>query len=270
MKKYKRAFLLVFVLLNIYGLLCGVLYFFQENLIFHPTVLPQDYTFEFDIPFEEVIIDTPDGAQLNGLHFTVTQPKGAIIYYHGNAGDVQRWGEITQYFVQKGYAVIVMDYRGYGKTTGERSETALYEDAAQWYAYAKSAYPESQLTVYGRSLGTTFAAYVAGKHQPKNLILETPFYSLVDEAKSRFPILPIKRLLHYKFPTYSYINEVQCPITIFHGTEDGVVNYEHGKRLFDHITSPHKTFVTIPEGRHNDLVNFKEYTGAIEKAFKKR
>jgi len=90
------------------------------------------------------------------------------------------------------------------------------------------------------------------------------------QSMARFPILPIKRLLHYKFPTYSYINEVQCPITIFHGTEDGVVNYEHGKRLFDHITSPHKTFVTIPEGRHNDLVNFKEYTGAIEKAFKKR
>ena len=265
MKKFKRIFILLFVVFNLYGLLCGVLYFFQDNLIFHPTVLPQDYVYEFNHNFEEVFLDVNDSIHLNGLHFKTKTPKGAILYFHGNAGDIQRWGQLTTFFVDKGYDVIVMDYRGYGKSSGQRSEQVLYDDAERWYAYAKEYYDPSQLIIYGRSLGTTFATYVASKNPSRNLVLETPFYSLVNEAQSRFPILPVKRLLHYKFPTYSYINTVNVPITIFHGTEDEVVQYEHGKNLFDHITTPHKTFITIPNGGHNDLVNFKEYTALIDK-----
>lgn len=262
----KKLFILTFVLLNIYGLLCGAMYFFQENLIFLPTVLSQEHVYEMDYSYEEITLKATDGAELNGLHFQVKNNKGVILYFHGNAGNLQRWGELTQFFVEKKYSVIVMDYRGYGKSNGKKSMEALYEDTELWYDYAQQFYPENKISVYGRSLGTTFATYISSKHQPKKLILESPFYSIEEVAKSRFPFLPIKMLLHYKFPTNQYINEVSCPITIYHGTNDKVIDFKQGKKLFESIKSASKQLISIPEGGHNDLVSFEEYVSTIDES----
>ncbi len=270
MRKLKRAGILLFIMGNLYGILCGGLYFFQENLLFLPSILPQEYTYTFSHDYEEIYLDQEDGARLNGLYFKVANPKGTILYFHGNAGDLQRWGEITSFFVAKDYNVIVMDYRGYGKSTGQRSEKMLYADSDLWYAFAKANTPESQLIVYGRSLGTTFATYVASRNNPQNLVLETPFYSIEHEAKSRFPILPVKKLLKFKMPTYTFINEVKAPITFFHGTDDDVVNYDHGQRLFTTLTTNQKEFITIPDGGHNNLVIFPEYLDSIDSVLEKR
>ena len=98
-------------------------------------------------------------------------------------------------------------------------------------------------------------------------MLETPFYSILDEAQSRFSILPVERLLNYRLPTYSFINEVTAPITIIHGTEDSVVAYEHGKALYDSITTTTKTFVTVPGGDHNNLSEFEAYKKATTALF---
>ncbi len=266
--KFKKAFIIGFVLLNIYGLLCGVIYFFQENLIFLPTLLSQEHTFEMESPFEEITLNSSDGAELNGLHFKVENSKGVILYFHGNAGNLQRWGELTAFFVEMDYSVIVMDYRGYGKSTGKRSMEKLYADAQLWFNFANKKYLENEITVYGRSLGTTFATYVASRNQTKNLVLESPFYSIEEVAKSRFPFLPLKLLLHYKFPTYQYINQVDCPITIYHGTIDKVIDYKHGQRLYNSIEKENKTLISIPNGGHNDLVSFKEYLNTIEEVLR--
>ncbi|MCF6308152.1 MAG: alpha/beta hydrolase [Flavobacteriaceae bacterium] len=217
-----------------------------------------------DNSFEEITLESNDGAKLNGLHFKIKNPKGAILYFHGNAGDLQRWGQLTEFFVDKKYSVIVMDYRGYGKSTGKKSQQNLYDDTQLWYDYATKYYKESEITVYGRSLGTAFATYVSLKNKPKKLLLESPFYSIEEVAKYRFPFLPVRSLLHYKFPTYQYINEVSCPITIYHGINDKVINYQQGKKLFESIENSSKKLISIPEGGHNDLVNFKEYTSTIE------
>lgn len=274
MRTLKRGAILLFILANLYAILCGGLYFFQERMLFHPEQLPKDFVFEFDTPFEEVYREGKDGVQLHGLHFTVPNPKGVLLYFHGNAGSVRRWGDITQFFTQKGYAVIVMDYRNYGKSDVHpdqelNREQALYDDSEVWYAFAKANYPESQIHVYGRSLGTTFASYVASKNNPKNLTLETPFYSIEDEAKSRFKWLPVSRLLKYRMPTYQYVDDVSCPVTVFHGTEDDVVAYENGQKLFKKITTSSKEFITISKGGHNNLVTFKEYTDTIDRALNK-
>lgn len=269
MKSKKKLFILTFIVLNIYGLLCGVIYFFQENLIFLPSLLSQEHTFEMEYPFEEIMLSTTGGAQLNGLHFKVENSKGVILYYHGNAGDLQGWGEATQYFVEMNYSVIVMDYRGYGKSTGKKSMENLYADAELWYDFTKKEYQDNEITVYGRSLGTTFATYVASQNKVKNLVLEAPYYSMEEIAKSRFSFLPIKFLLHYKFPTYQYINQVNCPITIYHGTKDKVIDYQQGKRLFESILKENKNLITIPEGRHNDLVSLKEYSNTINEVLEK-
>ena len=268
MKKLKKPLIILFIVANLYAILCGGLYFFQDNLIFHPQQLPQDYAFDFEHPAEEVWLDAQDGARLHGLSFRAENAKGTILYFHGNAGSLARWGEIVQFFIKKQYNVIVMDYRQFGKSGGALTEQNLYDDSLLWYAFAKAQYPTTPIISYGRSLGTTFATYVAAKENVSQLILETPFYSIENEASSRFSILPVKKLLKYEFPTYRFINDVQSPITVLHGIEDEVVAYEHGKRLFDSIEQQEKILITIPEGGHNNLIEFPAYEEHIDKVLK--
>lgn len=262
MPKFKRVGR---VLLVLYLLLTAMLYFLQEKIIFLPSELPQDYVYSFSEPFEEFFLTTEDGAKLNGLHFKRENPKGAILYFHGNAGDLSRWGEIATFFAQKEYDVLVMDYRTYGKSTGKLSEAVLFKDAQLFYDYALENYNENNLIVYGRSLGCSIATHTASKNKPKKLVLETPFYNLLEVAKKRFPVLPVTWLLKYKFESNKYITKVSCPVSIFHGTEDAVVPYESGKKLFSLATSK-KEFITIEGGGHNDLINFKAYTANIDAA----
>ncbi|MCF6295790.1 MAG: lysophospholipase [Flavobacteriaceae bacterium] len=241
------------------------LYFLQEKLIFLPTTLPQDYAYNFSYPFEELFLKSDDGAVINAIHFKTEKPKGVILYFHGNAGDLSRWGIITEFFVEKNYDVLVMDYRTYGKSSGTLSEQALYNDAQLCYDYLLKHYQESEITIYGRSIGTGMATHLASGNQPNRLILEAPFYSLADVAKHRFPVFPVKRLLKYNFPSYQYIQDVKCPIIIFHGTEDNVIPYTSGENLYNSIVQKEKLFFTIENGGHNNLMEFDSYRKQIQK-----
>jgi fermentation-respiration switch protein FrsA (DUF1100 family) len=237
----------------------------QEKLIFFPVTLPQDYVYEFSQPFEELTLQAPDGGSLNAIHFKAESPKGVILYFHGNADNLVRWGNITERFVEYDYDVIVMDYRNFGKSTGEFNEENLYTDADLFYTHASKLYPEEKITVFGRSLGTTFAAYVASMHEPKQLILETPFYSLLEVAQKKVPFLPLKQMLNYRFPTFEFMSEVSCPVTIIHGTKDGIVPYESGQLLFEMVDHSRKNFITIKGGGHKNLIEFTKYRKQIGK-----
>ena len=121
------------VLLSLYIMVGTLLYFMQEKLMFFPTVLSQNYKYQFNHSFEELFLRTDETTIINAIHFKVEKPKGVILYFHGNAGDLSRWGTITEYFVEKNYDVLVMDYRTYGKSTGVLSEKVLYSDAQYCY-----------------------------------------------------------------------------------------------------------------------------------------
>ncbi len=243
-----------------------MLYFLQEKLIFLPSKLPQEFEFSFRHDFEEVSLAAEDGSLLNSIHFKQDNPKGLILYFHGNAGDLSRWGDITSFFVDRKYDVLVMDYRTYGKSTGKLSEDALHSDAQLFYDYALKQYEEHQIILYGRSLGTGIATKLASKNNPNKLILETPYYSLMEVARERFPFLPVTWFMKYKLLTYEFIKSVSCPITIFHGTSDNVIPYKSGRRLFDAIPRQTKDFYTIVEGGHNNLIEFDDYLNGINKA----
>ncbi len=260
-----RKFLIFLLVLTIpYALFSLLMYSIQDKIMFQPDVLPVDYGFSFESDFKEVNIKTIDDISLNALHFTTPNAKGFIVYYHGNAGNLSRWGKIVERYVKLGYEVLVMDYRGYGKSEGQPSEKTLYADAQLFYDYAKARVNEQQIIVYGRSLGTALAVKMAAENNPSKLILETPFYSVKDVANTRFRYLPVQWLLKYTFPSFSYAPQVKCETLIVHGTNDDIVPYASGERLYNEFNPAQTAFVTIPQGKHNNLVEFDAFHLAIQ------
>lgn len=238
----------------------------QEKMIFMGVPLSERHDYRFSVPHSEYDIEAPDGGRLNALYFGAEDPRGLIVYFHGNAGNLQRWGQITSSFTRMGYDIVVMDYRGYGKSKGERNEEILLRDALLFYRHSidRFGYPEDKTIVYGRSLGSSFATYVASVENPARLVLETPFYNLVDVARSRFPVLPVEKILKYAFPSDRFIESVRCPLTIYHGTRDRIVPHKSGYKLFKKSKSPARSFFSIKGGSHHNLSEFPGYFKTIE------
>lgn len=257
-----------FILLGLLGLylLVGIgVYIFQEKLIFLPEELPRDFKFEFESPFKEHFILMEDGAELNALHFQTENPKGLILYFHGNAGSLERWGNVVDPFVDLGFDVLIMDYRGYGKSTGKRSQKLMLEDADQLYVFAQTISKEKDIIVFGRSLGSSFASHVGGKNKPAKIILETPFYSLGDVAKRVVPIYPQNLLLRFNFNNHSALKKATAPIYIFQGTDDQVVPFESAKKLYGALHRKRIDITVIKGGAHNDLASFDPYWESMHK-----
>ena len=257
---FKRIIILLF---SLYILLIIGFYFFQEKVIFRPKKLAKNYTYTFDKEFEEINLTTDDNSIINALHFKVKNPKGIILYYHGNKGNLKRWGPMVSPFTDYGYDVFVMDYRGFGKSNGERNEKNLYSDAQLCYKYVNQFFDEENITIYGRSLGGTFATYTASQNNPKQLILEAPFYNLIDLSKRKFSFLPYKNLLRYKFKSNEFMVNIKCPITIFHGDEDRLIPLKSGQKLYEASNKNHAELVIIKHGTHHNLMTFDLYKEKI-------
>ncbi|MEM1001659.1 MAG: alpha/beta fold hydrolase [Bacteroidota bacterium] len=250
------------VLIGIYVMIGSALFFFQERMIFLPSVLSEDYVYKFDVPFEELHFSPEPGVKINALHFKTETPKGVVFYSHGNAGDLSRWGNIASELTNYGYDVLVWDYRTYGKSVGTISEEAFYQDAQFIFDHLSNQFERKNIVLYGRSLGTGVASYLASKNKVQQLILETPYYSIADVAKHRFPFFPVQKLLKYKFPNYQFLPRVKIPMTILHGTDDAVIPIESPLKL-KKLGLNNLKFITINGGSHNNLADFDGFHEAI-------
>ena len=254
---------MIFWLIAIVLLLLLTTYFFQEKVIFPSQKIDKNYAYNFKQSFEEINLKTTDNQIINGLYFTVDKPKGAVLFFHGNKGNLKRWGKIASYFCQFHYNVFVIDYRGYGKSTGSFNEAKMYEDAQLSYSFLKQKFPENKLVLYGRSLGTTFATKVASENNPKQLILESPFYNLSSAVKHQIK-LGLKPILHYNFSTNNFIEKVNAPVLIFHGLEDRITASEDSEKLLKKTLHFNKKLVKIEEGTHHNLRDFDVYKSELE------
>lgn len=231
------------------------LYFVQDKLLFHPEVLPESYKFKFDVPFEELLIPVNNKVKLSAVLFKAERPRGMVLYFHGNAMNINRYAKMMRNFTRNNYDVLILDYRGFGKSTGRLTEEALFGDALLMYKVARTRFAPWQIVIYGKSIGTGIAAQLASVRDCRRLVLETPYYSLEDVAGDVAPIYPVGWLLNYKLPTYTYLPKVTAPVTIFHGTEDETVPYESGKRL-EALFKKGDEFVTLEGGEHNNLNDY--------------
>lgn len=234
-------------------------YFFQEKFIFlHGKKLERNYQFKFENPFEEVFIKTKDNHEINALHFKLEKPKGVILFCHGNKGNLTKWGKRVAYFLKYNFEVFVFDYRNYGKSKGNFNEKEMYSDAILAYNFIKQNFKEEQIVVYGFSLGSTFATKIASESNPKELILEAPFFNLKKALKFYTKLAPTF-LLKYKFRTDYLIKKVSSPITIFHGNEDKTTSFKQSKELLQQNRNLKNQFVEINKATHHNIRDFKLY-----------
>jgi hypothetical protein len=254
---------LIFTIISIAAVLFILIWLFQHKLIFFPQKLAPGYQFNFRQNFQERYFATSANARIHALHFKTGDPRGLVYYLHGNAGSLQGWGEVAADFTGNGYDVLMIDYRGYGKSTGKISENGLLRDAVIIYDTIRQEYEEINIVVYGRSIGTGIASYVASVRDPGLLILESPYYSLPDAAKSYFPWLP-SVLIRFKFRNDLYIPKVNCPVYIFHGSRDEVLDVKGSYKLKP-LLKPEDRLIIIEGGHHNDLILFEEYREKLGK-----
>jgi hypothetical protein len=252
------------IFLLLYVAICGLIYFFQEKLIFFPEKLDKDFKFRFYQNFEEISIKTRDNVLLNGLLFRADSSKGVIFYLHGNAGSLNSWGEVAPTYTGLKYDVFMLDYRGYGKSEGKiYSEKQIYQDTQIAYDKLKTLYDESKIIILGYSIGTGPATKIASANHPKLLILQAPFYSLTDMMKHYYPIIPTF-LLKYKFETNKFIKECTMPVVIFHGNRDEVIYYNSSIKLKKLIKET-DTLITLHGEGHNGMSNNRQYITELQK-----
>ena len=254
------------VLTSLYIFICAYMYICQESLLFHPYRLANDYQYNFPGRYREFTIYPADGSRLNALHFYADTPaRGIVVYFHGNGEALDYTGTKAAAFTSRGYDVVMVDYAGYGKSTGKISEENLFLTGMTLFDTAKRYFPTSRIVVYGRSLGTGIAAHTARDEAWfKALILEAPYYSIVDVGKRAYPWLPVALLSRYPISTYQYLKDIQHPVYAIHGTDDETITIE-SPRQFLKLGLHTFHLIEIPGAHHGDLAKYKEYDQVLDK-----
>jgi uncharacterized protein len=230
----------------------GILfYLLQELFFFHGQPVSANHRYSFAEPFTEYNQAGKEG-NLNFISFQTKAPKkGTVLFFHGNMKNVEYYKQYPDFFLSKGYEVWMIDYPGFGKTTGTRSEERMKEDALSFYDFVAKASNSDNMVLYGKSMGTGVASFVASWRKCRQLILETPYYSIDALVKSYAPVYPAALISRYHFHTGEILPQLSIPITLFHGTDDEVIPYSHAERL--HQEQPLANLVTIEKGKHNNL-----------------
>lgn len=215
----------------IYLLLCVGLFIMQEKVIFAAHDYPENQKYkrgyEVEIPLEENL-------SMNSLIIPAIQgrkSKGAIMYLHGNKGNIRRGIYQTRTMADRGLDIMIVDYRGYGKTEGSPvNDQQMLDDVNKAYQYLKENYDENQIYIIGYSLGTGMASYLAKTNMPAHLILVAPFTSLT-AIKDKYLWMFPDFLLKYQLDNGQHLKDLAIPTTILHGTDDTVVDYSFSNEL---------------------------------------
>jgi fermentation-respiration switch protein FrsA (DUF1100 family) len=236
----------------------GVIYLFQRLIVFQPSRLKHDHKYFFENDFSEHFIATYDNHLLNALYFkTDRQSKGLVLYFHGNSSNLKRWGTYAIDFTRKQFDVLMIDYRGFGKSTGTPTEQGLYDDAECIFRWVTENLDNryDRLIFYGRSLGSAIATELATKHSPDLLILETPFDSIKGAFSKALRPLVFPFPLRFNLKNTHLIPKVKCKIIILTGTRDRITPLSSSIRLKPFL-KPYDKFIIIPKGRHRNLRKF--------------
>lgn len=224
------------------------IYFPDSNIVSTPEYLSLDY--------EDLTLTTNDGIKLNAWWIPGPNARATLLFFHGNAGNISHRLDSIKIFHELGLSVLIIDYRGYGKSTGKASEEGTYIDAETAWHYLtkeKKVNPDN-IIIFGRSLGGGIATWLAEKHPAAGLIVESSFTSIAEIGKHYYPYLPTSFLARIKYPSIDRMKNIHSPLLVIHSANDEIVPYKFGQRLYEAGNEP-KTFMDII-GSHNDGYKF--------------
>ena len=252
------------IALLVYLGLATLIYFKQSSLVFLPEMergfraSPSDIA----LPFTPLSLATEDGETLDGWFVPAganSAARGLVIIFHGNAGNIGHRLDYLRMFHDLGLASLIIDYRGYGRSSGSPSEEGTYLDAAAAWRHATQVlgFASDRIVLFGESLGGGVAAKLATENRPAALVLASTFTSVPDMGAELYPLLPIRLLANIRYDTLARLPQITCPILVIHSSEDDIIPFSHGRRLFEAARSP-KQFLRTTGGHNEGFVFAKE------------
>jgi len=249
------------VLAAAYGGLSLWLFVFQSNMVFYPETgreiiaTPE----QAGLPFEDIHLKTSDGIDLHGWYIPAPQPRGTVLFLHGNAGNISHRIDSVRMFHRLGYSTLIFDYRGYGNSAGAPTEEGTYRDAeAAWrYLTDQRHIPSCRIVLFGESLGGSVGAWLAARQKPAALVIASGFTSVADLGQQLYPFLPVRWLARIRYDTREYLRSVQAPVLIAHSPEDDIIPFKHGRALFD-AAKPPKQFLELAGGHNDGFIFMRE------------
>jgi fermentation-respiration switch protein FrsA (DUF1100 family) len=232
----------------------GALYWFQERLVFLPAKNLDADPSRIGLSFETIWLQTDDGVQIHGWWLPGLPNRPAVLFLHGNAGNISHRLSTLQRLHALGMSTLIIDYRGYGQSDGSPSESGTYLDAkAAWkYLTEDLDIPADRIIVFGRSLGGGVALGLIEQHQPGGLWLESTFTNIEDLGRIHYPWLTSSWLLRIHYPNIDRIAQIDIPTMIAHSRNDEVVPYRQGQRLFERAAASSKWLLPLTGGHNED------------------
>ena len=237
---------------TVWAILVAAMSLYQSSFIFFPSREIIATPTQAGLAYEPIEVRAEDGVRLSGWYVPAAEARLTVLFLHGNAGNISHRLMALHALHGLGLAVLILDYRGYGESSGSPSEQGTYRDAlAAWeYLSRTRGIAADHIVLFGESLGGAVATWLATREHPAGLILESSFTTMRELAGHVYPFFPARWLLRVDYPTIERLSRVRCPVLVIHSPDDEIVPYEHGERLF--AAAPgHKQFVQR-QGGHND------------------
>ncbi|MFC3284513.1 alpha/beta hydrolase [Litchfieldella rifensis] len=236
-----------------YALVVLLAWAFQDRLLYLPYMGREHLATPADrgMAWKSVTLATDDGLSLDAWWVPANEPRGSLLFLHGNAGNISHRLDSLAQFHQLGLSVLIIDYRGYGRSEGRPSEagTALDARAAWRWMREERAIAADEIVLFGRSLGAAVAAELGREVRPAAVILESPFRSVPLLAQQIYPFLPARWLARFDYDTAAYVTEIEAPILVIHSREDDIIPFSEGEAVFEAAREPKEMLVI--SGSHN-------------------
>ena len=257
------------IAVSIYLALTLMIYLFQGRMVFlsnHPgrtlTASPND----IGLDYEDITLTTSDNERLHGWYIPAANSRGVLLFFHGNAGNISHRLDSIKIFHELNLDTLIIDYRGYGRSTGKASEQGTYLDAqAAWdYLISNRRIPANRIIVFGRSLGGAIGAWLGIQHTPAAVIIESSFSSGVDMAHRLYPFLPTGLITRLKYPVADYAGRLICPVLVVHSRHDEIIPFAMGQAIYAAVKQ-NKKFLEL-RGDHNNgfLISQREYIAGLK------
>ena len=254
---------------SFYVLLTLMLYLLQGKMVFLANMPSRELTAspkDIGLEFENITLTTSDNERLHGWFVPADGARGVVLFFHGNAGNISHRLDSIAIFNRLGLDTLIIDYRGYGESSGKTSEQGTYLDAqaACDYLVSDRGVPAERIVIFGRSLGGAIGAWLGSQHRPAAVIIESSFSSGVDMAKRLYPFLPAILITRLRYPVVKFAARLQSPVLVVHSRDDEIIPFEMGKAIYNAVKQ-RKAFLEL-RGDHNAgfYISRQQYIPALD------